>query len=655
MKPLRENLEPANADPRRRLDSWKEIAAYLRRSIRTVQRWEREENLPVHRLAHAERGSVFADPAELDYWWKSRQITPSANPSTEFTTIIEPLLERVTSAAAATFWPTLSADARMVAFVSDAGRDGAPPQVWVQQVGGGSVQLTHDMHECAEPSFTPDGTRVVFSAVVDSTRHVYQVPALGGTPQMLKRAARNARYSPDGRWMLYLPFDSRDAVRLVSSDGTDRELLTGLVDITSATWSSDSRAVLIVGHRDRSTDHDCWILQLDDREPIETGALRQARQQGLIVIAMAPAWSGDSIFFSAAGRQGLHVWRQRLSPTSLQAHGAPELLTPGGESAFFPTVSCGRLGYVGVHADTNMWSVAIDPSTGIAEGMPRRLTRGSGLVSHFSAPRHGNVVAYFAAGPRGPEIRVRDLDGGTDTALDVGTAVNPGFPVISLDGTRVAFGAVVSGQPVRRPVWLASLGSGVPQLLHDDAGGRPRLWLDDHRLLTETFGSGLNSFFVVDVRDATQRPLLASRDRRLSNPRLSPDGQWLAFDATPPGGSPSVLAARLREGSADDESAWISVATAASHPFWSRDGRLLYYLPTTPTVDIRNKVSARAFDAGDGGPHAEEIDVLRLSEMIVPAMISAAAPIVAGDTIVFLLGNYRGDVWIRDIGFSTQA
>ena len=33
--------------------------------------------------------------------------------------------------------------------------------------------------------------------------------------------------------------------------------------------------------------------------------------------------------------------------------------------------------------------------------------------------------------------------------------------------------------------------------------------------------------------------------------------------------------------------------TAASHPFWSRDGRLLYYLPTTPTVDIRNRVVAR--------------------------------------------------------------
>ena len=57
-------------DGPRRLDSWKEIAAYLGRGIRTVQRWERDEGLPVHRLAHADRGSVFADPTELNEWWK---------------------------------------------------------------------------------------------------------------------------------------------------------------------------------------------------------------------------------------------------------------------------------------------------------------------------------------------------------------------------------------------------------------------------------------------------------------------------------------------------------------------------------------------------------------------------------------------------------
>ncbi|MGH9312898.1 MAG: hypothetical protein ACRD1S_06830 [Vicinamibacterales bacterium] len=52
-----------------RLDSWKEIAAYLKRDVSTVQRWEKKEGLPVHRLPHDKLGSVFAFKQELDIWW----------------------------------------------------------------------------------------------------------------------------------------------------------------------------------------------------------------------------------------------------------------------------------------------------------------------------------------------------------------------------------------------------------------------------------------------------------------------------------------------------------------------------------------------------------------------------------------------------------
>ena len=55
-----------------RLDSWKEIAAYLRRSDRSVRRWEKEEGLPVHRHPHSQRDSVYAYRKELDEWWAGR-------------------------------------------------------------------------------------------------------------------------------------------------------------------------------------------------------------------------------------------------------------------------------------------------------------------------------------------------------------------------------------------------------------------------------------------------------------------------------------------------------------------------------------------------------------------------------------------------------
>lgn len=57
----------------RRLDSWKEIAAYLNRDVTTVQRWEKREGMPVYRHVHDKRGSVYAVPEELDAWQERRR------------------------------------------------------------------------------------------------------------------------------------------------------------------------------------------------------------------------------------------------------------------------------------------------------------------------------------------------------------------------------------------------------------------------------------------------------------------------------------------------------------------------------------------------------------------------------------------------------
>jgi hypothetical protein len=57
--------------PNRRLDSWKEIAAFFARDERTVKRWEKERGLPVHRLQDGARGPVHAFTDELVRWMKS--------------------------------------------------------------------------------------------------------------------------------------------------------------------------------------------------------------------------------------------------------------------------------------------------------------------------------------------------------------------------------------------------------------------------------------------------------------------------------------------------------------------------------------------------------------------------------------------------------
>ena len=56
------------APPHEIIDSWKEIAAYLKRDVRTVMRWEHTRDLPVRRLPGGPKSAVYALKLELDSW-----------------------------------------------------------------------------------------------------------------------------------------------------------------------------------------------------------------------------------------------------------------------------------------------------------------------------------------------------------------------------------------------------------------------------------------------------------------------------------------------------------------------------------------------------------------------------------------------------------
>jgi phage terminase Nu1 subunit (DNA packaging protein) len=69
------------------LNSWKEVATYLGRGIRTVQRWERELGLPIRRPRGKPRGPVIAFRRELDQWLQS---APTAEPQMAEHQLTEP-------------------------------------------------------------------------------------------------------------------------------------------------------------------------------------------------------------------------------------------------------------------------------------------------------------------------------------------------------------------------------------------------------------------------------------------------------------------------------------------------------------------------------------------------------------------------------------
>ena len=636
-----------------RLDSWKEIAAYLGRGIRTVQRWEREEGLPVHRLVHEKRGSIYARREELAAWWESRRRTlVASSPSGSDVTPIAPAaprLERVTWTSAMTSWPALSSDARLIAYVSDAGQDGTTPQIWIQQLDGAALRLTNGEREYSHLSFAPDDTRIIFTAGDGEGQHIYEVPTLGGAPRLLQRRASRGRISPDGKWLASVP-SSAIGIRLAARDGGGfRTASPELVDVTCATWAPDSRALLVHARPDPALDSDWWIVPVDGGARKNTGLVRRFREGGMFTLPMAPAWVDDSLLFSAAGTRvkGVRLFRQRLVPSTCEPEGPLEQLTTGNESAWLPTAAAGRLAFLSIGADANIWSVAIDAVTSVARGPLHRMTRGSNPLGYMSVTSDFRTLAYFSYRLGRGDIFLRDLQAGSENLLHNGPDCEKSYPAISPSGNRLAYGAVTSGgERVSRPIFIANLSDGMWRTLGEDCGGRPREWVDERWLVIERFAR-LNSIALIETDTGEQRELLASAERSIRNPRLSPDRQWMAFDASGPGEPACVCITPLRDGPIP-ESEWVIVDRDASHPFWSADGRFLYYTPTGTNPMIRSAVRARHIRS-DGPVPGVPIAVFSSNDMMMPAYIGGTAPIATPDHILLVLGDFRGDVWMMDL------
>src|SRR5207244_3752043 len=97
------------------------------------------------------------------------------------------------------------------------------------------------------------------------------------------------------------------------------------------------------------------------------------------------------------------------------------------------------------------------------------------------------------------------------------------------------------------------------------------------------------------------------------------------------------------------EAEWMPVDSSASHPFWSADGRLLYYTPTGTNPLVRTAVRARHFVSVSGLVEGDPIAVYSSTEMMMPAYFPGTAPIATPDQIILVLGDFRGDVWLMDL------
>jgi serine/threonine protein kinase len=165
----------------------------------------------------------------------------------------------------------LSPDRRYIVYVL---RDGAQESLWVQQLATGShVQiLPPDQVRFVALSFSPDGNYVMFVRSDKSTtnfRYLYQMPALGGTPQQLIRDIDSApAFSPDGRQIAFVRGildPPGNQILIAKADGTGERVLASRRGFGPGTatvsWSADGKNLAFVSPevRDNQTR---WVLEI---------------------------------------------------------------------------------------------------------------------------------------------------------------------------------------------------------------------------------------------------------------------------------------------------------------------------------------------------------------------------------------------------------
>jgi Tol biopolymer transport system component len=684
-------LTPPTETADRRLGSWKEIAAYLGRGVRSVQRWEQEEGLPVHRLSHQKRGSVYAFKNELDAWWESRRISLSTQ-EPEVPGVAGPgepgqsrgpiswkaliLLGAAAVAAVGLYFATrtaakrgptlrqvtrigtvrqvgcsLSRDGSIVAFASDAAEEGNL-DIWVQQIDGGQARrLTHDPEADTDPAMSPDGTKVLFASHRASGSGIYQVSTAGGDERLLIPGGEEPRYSQDGMWIAYLSEEEPRRLYVADYKGAKvREIPTGLARFDHPIWSPDGKYLMVNGGRDAS-DGDWWVIPTGGGEPINTLILHDLGSRlvsSLRLYFHAQAWlPGDRILFAGDQAVDWYIWQIRLSAGTFHLSGRPEQITGVMSAADVSFSTAGNhLALVTGVPDYQLWRLPAETDRGQMAGLPRRITQeGPSFIPSLSAD--GTVLAYATArrGRGTLDIYTRNLETGEEKVIASAPQLEQ-YATLSRDGSNIAYGMVVPDS--RRPIYVHDLTSHSTRKLCDDCEGRPSDWSQDGtKLILSMPGKGIG---ILDVNTLERSVILPGGTSGM----LSPDGRWLAASVGSVQVGGRIFIVPYRGSAAVPEPEWMSVGDPGAERLfgsWSPDGRLLYFISTSFFNQAHPTLEAQRFDPQSGKLVERPIVVYRFGEPFLPLL---GLPLgnriaISPDQIILASGGWKGDVWMTDV------
>ncbi len=221
-----------------RLGSWKEIANYLQRDVRTVIRWEKSEGLPVHRHRHLSRSSVYAYPSELEAWRANRR--PAAESTRSRLWRPFPAFASTVTIALALM---MAGSATRVGALAGAADSIVTRQVWTGADGVFDNAPSPDGKYMAYADWE-SGNLVVRDLQAETSRMLTKEGDMGQEPQY----SYASKWSPDGKRLVYNWYrQSGEELRIVSLDDPRPRMLfreDGLSWAGPLDWSPNGQQIL---------------------------------------------------------------------------------------------------------------------------------------------------------------------------------------------------------------------------------------------------------------------------------------------------------------------------------------------------------------------------------------------------------------------------
>jgi Tol biopolymer transport system component len=392
------------------------------------------------------------------------------------------------------------------------------------------------------PAFSPAGSLIAFHES-DELGGIFVAGATGESVRRLTDIGFDPAWSPDGNQIAFTTEEIRDPASrqgdstlhvVDAGGGSPRKMVDG--DAVQASWSPSGRH--IVYWSNTGGQRDIYTVAA-------AGGTRVAVTQDP-ALDWSPVWSPDGrfIYFSSDRGGAMNLWRIAVDPSSGGAQGAPEAVTAGVQaSAALPRFSKdgSRLAFRSRVASISPVAIPFDPATNRA-GAPFVLDTRNSIRVPSDVSADGKQIAYFSIGeqqedlfigpPNGPMRRITD-----DPARDRA-------PVFTPDGRSVVF---YSNRDGNWAVWIIGVDGGSLRKIAGPAEGAlsPQVSPGGDKIV---FISGSVAFglFSAPLRPDTGAPAklpgTTTGGKHFSQTAWSPDGARLAGYLVSDSGRPSGVA-----------------------------------------------------------------------------------------------------------------